>query len=107
MRITYLTEQLGAVETDLKGEIVERLEKLGSPARAYLVSVLHAESGDSSVTLCIYIEERWRKFVVHQVTDIFEAMFSKAEYLDIVFLDAEEEKKVQAICKPFFEYETA
>jgi hypothetical protein len=104
MKIHFIREQDGPVERELKAELSELFGKNRAIQAAYLELADYQDGTEPNVVLCLR-SDRDRSHdsqVVGQIERIFEEMFSFTEHLDVSFIDASTEIRLQQVCKPFY-----
>jgi hypothetical protein len=99
--VTFVGEQDGDVERELKAEIVAEFTASPSVRRAYLALVRYGESPDVNVALCVFGPPEDVQ-LVDACAARFRAMFGPTEHLDTLFLDPQQDSEVARVCKPFF-----
>ena len=92
--------QDGDAERELKAELGEIFRSSGNVERAYLARVEYEDSDSSDVALCLVTAEDVA--LVKQVEGLFRRQFSRDEHLDVLFISAVDEAKLQEVCRPFF-----
>jgi len=99
----FLCEQSGPAETELKALLLPVFAKYTAIRSAYLVRVTYGDALSYDVALCLTtaagIEE---PELVVEVDSIFDEMFGPREHLDILFVEAQREKQLQEVCRPFW-----
>ncbi len=98
--ISFLGEQDGAPERELKESLVRLLPKL-AVRRAYLVRVLYEKPETELVAL--RLSGPPSEQVVSEIAQVFSSMFNEESALDIMFVAEEEESRLARVCAPFFE----
>ena len=101
--IRFLGEQDGEPERQLKSALVQVFEAYPGLGRAYLAVVAYGGSDEFQVSLCLSGGEDHA--LIKAVGNCFAQIFSSAEHLDILFLSAEQESELMAVCKPFYTFD--
>jgi hypothetical protein len=99
--VTFLAEQDGEVEKELKARIVPILTRDLAVSAAYLVRVCYGECAEQKVVLALLCPPALQ--LVEAIGREFSAMFKSTENLDIIFLNPDQLLKVRLVSKPFFE----
>lgn len=99
--VTFVGEQDGEVERDLKAAIVTELKSYPSVRRAYLSVVSYGASQELNVALCLFGSPEDPQ-AVQACAARFQTVFNPEEHLDILFLNAEQDRQVSQVCTPFF-----
>jgi hypothetical protein len=103
--IHFLCEQDGVSEQLLKGDCGKFFITVPSVNKAYLSRVTYGDRNSSEVALCISTAiniEKEKQDLVKRIEGMFAKLFSKDTHLDIIFLEAEQEKELNKVCKPFY-----
>jgi hypothetical protein len=99
--VTFVGEQDGDVERQLKAEFVAGFAAFPTVRRAYLALVRYDQSPDVNVALCVFgssVDVR----LVNACAARFRAMFGPSEHLDTLFLNPQQDCELARVCKPFF-----
>jgi SseB protein C-terminal domain len=104
-QISFLNEQDGPPERELKDQLADLFISNSNVLRAYLVCVAYKNKPGASVALCIRSKLSPDPDLVRQVGKAFEAMFGRNEHLDMLFLTETLEVRLAKCCRPFFEPE--
>jgi hypothetical protein len=104
-QISFLREQDGPPERELKNQLTELFISDSNVLRAYLVCVAYKDTPGVSVALCIRSKWSENPDLVQQVEHTFRSMFGDREHLDIMFIEEELEARLTKCCGPFFETE--
>jgi hypothetical protein len=97
--VSFLGEQDGPPERDLKRELVRLFGDVGA---AYLAMVQYA-SGEQSVALCLAsTPQAAQADLAKQIFEAFQGMFGVSSHLDILFLRPDQEGQVEQVCKAFY-----
>src|SRR5262245_16648934 len=100
-RITFLGEQDGPPEAELKAAIAAELRSWPRAERAYLARVGYDAGGDHEVALCIAGAEDRR--LVQKVSAVFQRLFASDTHMDVLFLTSAQEAELSTVCRPFYE----
>jgi hypothetical protein len=95
--VTFVGEQDGEPERLLKNALVAELRNVAELKRAYLARVEYADG--VHVALCLAAPED--PVAVERIGTRFAEIFGRHEHLDILFLTAGQEAKLQLVCSPF------
>jgi type III secretion system (T3SS) SseB-like protein len=101
MRLEFLGEQDGPPERELKEALVRLFEAKGKVNRAYLARLSYLETGATGVGLCVPVDA-YSVELVRAVGSVFSDLFGADQYLDVVFVTEDEEKRLRDVCRPFF-----
>lgn len=99
-QVEFMCEQDGYPERKLKTALVDQFASSPSLERAYLARVSYGDPGAVGVALCLRCPED--PVLVDRVSSVFAALFGREQHLDIMFLDARNEARLAAVCKPFY-----
>ncbi len=69
---------------------------------AYLAKVSCSGNVEVVVALCLPDDTPNQPAVVRDAAAVFAELFSVDQHLDVVFVSAEDEKRLTRVCKPFF-----
>jgi hypothetical protein len=100
--ITFVSEQDGAPERDLKQRLNSYFERELAVTTAYLVQVKYQEPSTQQVALCLCADSAFHQSVVESVSRIFSELFNRETHLDILFLQPDTEKQVRMVAKAFY-----
>lgn len=103
-RISFLCEQIGKPEQELKHYLLDLFKKNKEVIRAYLVRVKYDSKNDFNVVLCLKMTSKPSENLEEGISNIFAGMFRTDEHLDTLFLSSEEEARLRSICQPFYVY---
>jgi hypothetical protein len=98
----FLAGQSGPFEDQLKERLCLMFDRTGGVAKAYLLRVAYEGGFDRGVLLGLSADEKKMDSIAAQVGEIFAALFSRDQCLDIVLLDDDSEKDAAAVCTPFY-----
>ena len=102
--VTFIGEQDGPAERDLKDRFVEVLSGEPIVKRAYLACAEHGDGSGVHITLCLKCSPRSEDVsLLPKLAGIFGSMFNSQEHLDIRFLEDNEEHDLRSVCVPFYE----
>ncbi len=102
-RFTYLREQDGPVERELKADWVQLFLTHPDVVAAYLVRILHQEVTGPKVALCLRAGRRQRQSLIELCAARFRERFAPEEGLLIQFLSVAQEERVRAVAHSFYE----
>jgi hypothetical protein len=100
-QMTFLGEQDGAVERQLKEKLVQVFLQDGTVNRAYLARAVI--DGSRTVILGVRAEGANESRLAAQVGSAFASIFNARQHLDIVFLSDAQHAEVSRVCRPFFD----
>jgi hypothetical protein len=100
-RIEFLGEQDGPAERELKTLLRVECRRFPSIQRAYLARMGFTPDAPISVGLCIAPSSAEDPAIVEAVQRAFSSLFASDAHLDIVFVDAEQERDLQRVCQSF------
>ena len=101
--IRFLYEQDGEPERALKREIFQDLLSTAGVQRAYLARVEYDDPAAYEVALCIRGPESVA--LVRQLSARFHELAPSGVHLDILFVNEEQEARLQSVCRAFFSRE--
>ena len=99
--LRFLAEQNGSFESTVKAKIAAVLPAHQEIQRAYLVSVLYPDS-TTGVVLGLVSSQSPSPAILSDIQDVFAATAPSNLSLDILFLNAQQQKQVAAVAKPFY-----
>ncbi len=102
-RVTFLGEQDGPSEKDLKVALNSCLTRNEEIKAAYLLRISLSETPGIQVALCIYPEVNDRDTLLQCIGASFSQLFKPVEHLDILFLDDKQKAEADTVAKPFFD----
>lgn len=100
---TFIGDQDGPVERELKKKLIPCLSPYKQVTKAFLARVAYGSSTVQQVALCLVGGARDAEQILGCVQPIFEQMFSASDSLDIVFLTEGKLKQISAVAKPFYD----
>ncbi len=100
--IVFICEHDGEIEREFKNELSKFFFKTGLNIRAYLALTKYQDVKEYSVALCLVIDKVHNELILKQYKKIFRSKFSSEEYLDILFIDKNQESDLRTICCPFY-----
>lgn len=99
-------ELTGEGETKLKEVLNVSFTQYRAVVRAYLAILLYSADTPYSEGLCIAFDSLAEQANVLEVVEAaareFHKMFNRAQALDILPVNAEQEQRLAAVCKPFY-----
>lgn len=108
LEIQFIDEQDGPVERDFKAALRKTLAKHEGVLRAYLAVVKYSKAGPEFVMLCLRFEHpNVDESVIADLGEEFRARFSAAQSLDILPMNAAQEKALLKVCRPFYDHDAA
>ncbi len=100
--ISFLGEQDGPPERELKNVLSNLFKTSGEVQLAYLARVTY-DKQEENVALCLKTSpDVQEQKVMTRIAEIFSGMFNRNEQLDIVFLTEKNQKQIAEVCPPFF-----
>src|SRR5882724_9713096 len=100
-QIAFLGEQDGAVERQLKEELMQVFQRDKTVNKAYLARA--AVDGNPTVVLGVRAEGVDESRLATQVGAVFASIFNARQHLDIVFLSDAQNAEASRVCRAFFE----
>jgi SseB protein C-terminal domain len=101
--ITFIGEQDGPPERDLKTRLIELLREKPTVQRAYLARIDYGGQTGMNVALCVKSSAGEDMALVSGVSAVFHEMFGSHEHLDVLFVRDDQEQQLQVICTSFYE----
>jgi hypothetical protein len=98
----FVGEQDGVSERDLKACFVELFRKQPTVERAYLALAEHGDGRGVHVTLALRCPSGEDPSLIRRLANTFSSMFGSHEHLDMMFIREDQERQLQAVCKPFY-----
>jgi hypothetical protein len=103
MEIHFVSEQDGVAERAFKSSIVNILVQVPELSSAYLVRARFGGDVLESIVLAFRTKTSLsHSFLVEKTGVEFGKMFREEQHLDVLFLDADQERSLREICRPFF-----
>jgi hypothetical protein len=100
--VTFITEQDGDAERELKSRLTEHFKSYLRLNEAYLVRVRYGSSPEIKVALCLDTGGKVDAELVQAAASEFPRIFGSHESLDIMFLKPEERERISAVAKSFY-----
>jgi hypothetical protein len=97
----FVREQDGEVEDDFMVCVAPILARDSRVKRGYLARVVYEEAREEHVALCL-VARAVDESLVREVGSVFRSMFGRDQHLDVLFVRAEQEAELAAVCRPFF-----
>ena len=94
-KVTFVCEQDGNPERDLKEKFVPLFQERDHVRSAYLVRVTYADPNEINVALCIRMEKDDDSSLRKAIGDIFAAKFNRQEHLDTMFISNDKEEEIK------------
>jgi SseB protein C-terminal domain len=101
--ITFLGEQDGPAERRLKEALAVVLGLNPTVTRAYLARVRHDGRSDGVMLGLLTTNEQNNEKLAGQVGRTFAALFNAKSNLDIIFLNAEQDREIRKVCPAFYQ----
>jgi hypothetical protein len=105
-KVTFLCEQDGQIERELKSRLVSFFSDRTSVLRAYLARVDYGDTEAYNVALCLRCIQGEDETLLTDIGQIFASLFGRDVHLDILFLHGTNENELSAVCKPFYSTST-
>jgi len=102
LRITFIGEQAGPVEDDLKSRFGEILSHTPTVQSAYLARLLVGDP-EYTVGLCIRSSVGKDDLLQTRLAWVFKELFRAEEHLDILFIRDDQEAELRKVCRAFYE----
>jgi len=100
--VSFLGEQDGPFEQQLKSAIVKILEPKPQILEAYLARLHIRDSPTDSVALCLWGTGDPDVSIVEAVGRSFAQLFAGTQFLDTLFLTEGQRDGLMRVCRPFF-----
>ena len=100
--ITFIGEQAGPVEDDLKSRFREILSHTPTVQSAYLAR-LSVGDPEYTVGLCIRSSVGKDDLLRDRLARVFAELFRAEEHLDILFIRDDQEAELRKVCRAFYE----
>ena len=101
-RVEFLGEQTGFVEDTLKRDLILEFVTRPPVRRAYLVQVGAQPDAQPAVALCIVSDQANDHGLVRRVGEVFQRLFAKDAFLEVIFLSQEQEADLKKVSTPFY-----
>jgi hypothetical protein len=102
-QITFLSDQDGSIERELKAGWVDYLKSDIHVTLACLARVRYGNSSEEKVALCLRADTAERRALVERLSADFRRLFKTTQSLDIIFLSPEQLSRLLKVAKPFYE----
>jgi hypothetical protein len=102
-KVTFIGEQDGPAERELKTRLIECLSVEIEVKKAYLVRVSYENNPNQKVAICIQGGGDRASRIVNCLGSVFSRQFSQKESLDVIFLTRDQLHDISAAAEPFFE----
>lgn len=102
-QVRFICEQDGAIEHEFKQRLTDLFRDRKTVARAYLAAVDYGTPTTFTAALCLRTFPNPDTSLVQSIGTILASIFSSDEHLDILFLDDEQEKRLNRVCRAFYE----
>jgi hypothetical protein len=100
--VQFIGEQEGQPEQRLKTQLITDLfQKDTRVLRAYLARV-DLGSGVPSVALCLRTVMGADTVIAQSALGVFFSLFRRQDFLDVLFLNEEQEQRLAPVCRPFY-----
>ena len=100
--VSFLGEQDGAPEQELKNELVILFGQLRLVDVAYLAVVRYGDTAMPNIALCVRGQPGQDRTFAELVGRVFGSMFGSHEHLDVIWLTPEQETSLAKACRPFY-----
>ncbi|HEV8147968.1 MAG TPA: enhanced serine sensitivity protein SseB C-terminal domain-containing protein [Bryobacteraceae bacterium] len=100
--ITFVGEQTGAVEHELKVRLATRFRSDPQVNEAYLVRVRYGDSPEIKVAVCLEAGDEFVSQIVEATANEFHRIFNPDESMDVVFLSPEQHARIASLAQPFY-----
>jgi hypothetical protein len=100
--ISFIGEQVGMPEAELKTRLVTLWKKDTCDFRAYLTQVKYKMDSETKVALCIHANTDLKEKMVNDIGSCFKGIFSNKESLDIFRINDVQELELRKVCCPFY-----
>lgn len=101
-KISFIVEQDGIPERELKSELVALFNRAAWVRVAYLVRVTYEETGPTHVALCVRGQLGQNRIFGQRVGEIFASIFGSHEHIDVIWITPEQEPALSKVCRPFY-----
>lgn len=101
--VSYVADQDGPVEQELKAWLTQTFLKTAGVKRASLARVRYGTSDKDEIALCISATVPDEETLVKTIGAHFAKVFATTAHLDILFLSKKEELEIQQACTPFYQ----
>ncbi len=102
--LRFLHEQDGRSERLLKQELILLFKESNSIEEAYLARCsLERDTAEEGIVLALRSASEVDKAIVERIQRVFASIFVRQEHLDILLMDANQERQVASVCLPFYQ----
>jgi SseB protein C-terminal domain len=103
--ISFVVEQDGPPERELKTKLVTLFGQLHLVRAAYLARVQYENAGPLEVVLCVRGQPGQNRMFANRVGEVFASIFGSHEHLDIIWITPEQEAALVRVCRPFYKFD--
>lgn len=101
--VSFVGEQDGPPERELKKKLTVLFEQLQLVRTAYLARVRYDNADPVHVALCVRGQPGQNRMFADRVNQVFSSMFGSHEHLDTLWLTSEQEVPLKQVCHAFYE----
>src|SRR5271169_1108199 len=103
MEISFVGEQDGPVERELKADLTNLFRNESGVEVAYLATGYHGDNPSPDVFLCLLREDKLGDAdLVAKIGEIFSRIFSSDQHVDVFFFDRADEHEIRDVCRAFY-----
>ncbi len=102
-RIEFVGEQVGPYEDQLKATVRRVFACEPAIRSAYLARLSYGDPAGYSVGLGIRSTSGLDHSLQKRLGEIFSDLFSRDQYLDILFIRGDQEEQSKKVCAPFYQ----
>ena len=102
LKITFVCEQDGIPERNLKQKFIPLFEERAYIRSAYLARVTYDNPNEINIALCIRMDQKDDEMLKKAIGDIFWHTFNEKEHLDTICISNEQEEELKQVCRPFY-----
>lgn len=100
--ISFLGEQDGPPERELKAQFCHLFQHRAHVQRAYLARAAYDNPGEHHVAVCIRMTVPDDAELQKAIGGVFAQKFGTHEHLDVIFVREDQEDDLRKVCRPFY-----
>jgi hypothetical protein len=100
--LSFLGEQDGPPERELKAQFCQLLQNRACVQHAYLARVDYGNPGEYHVALCLRMTISDDAKLKKAIGEVFAQKFGRHEHLDVIFVREDQEDDLSKVCRPFY-----
>lgn len=101
-RISFIGEQDGQIERQLKAKLAEFFQTEPQIISAFLARAHYGTLQETFVCLCLQRTGGDDRPTVDRIGRVFASIFAKTQHMDILFASDQQLRELRLVCRPFF-----